>query len=146
MFTPSFRITPGMFSNVEQLGRIMGLLQAVRLPGVYAQELLATVEAEIIHASTAIEGNTLTQEQVTEVLRGQPVQALRRDIQEVKNYQATLAYIHDIAAGTATFTHQTILYTPDNLGTAFPSAARGGRQAGRPLSHWICACGRLFLA
>lgn len=43
------------------------------------------------------------------MLRGQPVQALRRDIQEVKNYQATLAYIHDIAAGTATFTHQTIL-------------------------------------
>lgn len=98
-----------MFSNVEQLGRIMGLLQAVRLPGVYAQELLATVEAEIVHASTAIEGNTLTQEQVTEVLRGQPVQALRRDIQEVKNYQAALAYIHDIAAGTTTFTHQTIL-------------------------------------
>jgi Fic family protein len=109
MFIPSFSITPNMVSDVEQIGRIVGFLQAVRLPQPFVQDLLATIEAETVHASTAIEGNTLTQEQVTQVLRGQPVQALRRDIQEVKNYQSTLAYIHDIAAHTQTFTHQTIL-------------------------------------
>jgi Fic family protein len=109
MFRPNFRITPAMLTNIEQLGRIMGFLQAVRLPGTFAQELLAAVEAEIVHASTAIEGNTLTQEQVTQVLAGKQVHALARDIQEVKNYQATLVYIHVIAAQMPDFTHQTIL-------------------------------------
>ena len=109
MYTPAFTISPGLLTNVEHIGRILGFLQAVQLPGIYARELLATVEAEIVHASTAIEGNTLTQEQVTQVLAGLPVQALRRDIQEVKNYQATLVYIHAIADHTTAFTHQTIL-------------------------------------
>lgn len=98
-----------MLTAIEQLGRVMGFLQGVRLPGPYAQELLALLEAEIVHASTAIEGNTLTQEQVTEVLAGRPVQALRRDIQEVKNYQAALAYIDEVAAHGGEFTHQTVL-------------------------------------
>lgn len=109
MFTPVFTITPSMLTSIEQIGRILGFLQAVRLPGSYTQDLVATIEAEIVHASTAIEGNTLTQEQVTQVLRRQPVQALARDIQEVINYQATLSYIHEIAAQTERSTHQTIL-------------------------------------
>lgn len=109
MYAPTFTITPGLLTNIEQIGRILGFLQAVQPPGIYARELLATVEAEIVHASTAIEGNTLTQEQVTQVLAGLTVQALRRDIQEVKNYQAVLAYVHEIADHTAAFTHQTIL-------------------------------------
>lgn len=109
MFRPVFSITPSILTNVEQIGRIVGFLQAVRLPSRYSQELLTAVEAEVVHASTAIEGNTLTQEQVTQVLRGEQVQALRRDVLEVKNYQATLAYIYAIATHTGAFTHQTIL-------------------------------------
>ena len=109
MFIPSFTVTPPVLTAVEQIGRAVGFLQAVRLPPDFARELLATVEAETIHASTAIEGNTLTQEQVTQVLRGQTVLALARDVHEVKNYQATLAYIHELATVTTAFTHQTIL-------------------------------------
>ncbi|MCO5214320.1 MAG: Fic family protein [Caldilinea sp.] len=109
MYTPFFTVTPTILTSIEQIGRILGYLQAVRLPAGAAQEILAQVEAETVHASTAIEGNTLTQEQVTAVLAGRTVQALARDIQEVKNYQATLSYIHEIAAVTDTFSHQTVL-------------------------------------
>ena len=55
MHAPAFTITPQLLTNMEQIGRILGFLQAVQLPGAYARELLATVEAEIVHASTAIE-------------------------------------------------------------------------------------------
>ena len=109
MYTPFFTVTPAMLTAIEQIGRILGYLQAVRLPAGAAQEILAQVEAETVHASTAIEGNTLTHEQVTAVLAGRTVQALARDIQEVKNYQATLSYIHEIEAVTEAFSHQTVL-------------------------------------
>ena len=109
MYRPFFTVTPTILTTVEQIGRILGYLQAVRLPAGAVQEILAQVEAETVHASTAIEGNTLTQEQVTAVLAGRTVQALARDIQEVRNYQGTLSYIHEIAAVTQAFSHQTVL-------------------------------------
>ncbi len=109
MYRPRFTVMPAILHNIEQIGRIMGFLQAVQLSAAAQQELVDVVEAETVHASTAIEGNTLTREQVTRLLRGQAVRAIARDVQEVKNYQETLRYIREIAQHTARFTQQTIL-------------------------------------
>jgi Fic family protein len=108
MFDPAFTITPAILSNVEQAARILGFLQGVYLPDSWRLELAAEVTAEMVHASTAIEGNTLTREQVTRVLRGERVQAVERDVREVRNYYETLLHIRAVAASTERFTHQTI--------------------------------------
>jgi len=46
-----------------------------------------------VHSSTSIEGNKLTLEQVTAVLKGEKLQAPRKDVTEVKNYRTVLHYI-----------------------------------------------------
>lgn len=108
MFIPAFTITPAMLSNVEQAARILGFLQGVRLPDAWRLELAAEVTAEMVHASTAIEGNTLTRAQVTRVIRGERVQAVERDVREVRNYYETLLHVREVAALTERFTHQTV--------------------------------------
>jgi len=130
MYRPRFIITPLILNNIEQISRILGFLSAVRLSTAYAQELIAEVEAEMVHASTAIEGNTLTREQVTRLLRGQTVRAIARDVQEVKNYQETLRYIRDIAQHTARFSQQTILDLHYRLLRGVNDAIAGKYRAG----------------
>lgn len=109
MYKPYFQITPLILKNIEEIGRVFGYLQAVQLPKSYNQEYIEKVVAETVHASTAIEGNTLTQDQVEKVIRGEKISAIERDIREAKNYFQALEHIRDIAGHTEDFTQQTIL-------------------------------------
>jgi Fic family protein len=70
MFISQFQITPKITKKIEAIGAIFGYFKAVQLPEGYKKELISKVTAEAVHASTAIEGNTLTQNQVKEVLEG----------------------------------------------------------------------------
>lgn len=75
---------------MEKIGVVFGYFKAVQLPENYRRELVSKVTAERVHASTAIEGNTLTQKQVDDVLSGKPVTAQAKEIKEVKNYNKAL--------------------------------------------------------
>jgi len=96
MFNPHFQITPKITKNIEAIGAIFGYFSAVQLPDGYKKELISKVTAETIHASTAIEGNTLTQSQVNEVLAGKKIHAQEQDIQEILNYNNALDYIESL--------------------------------------------------
>lgn len=109
MYIPVFEITPLILKNIEEIGQIFGYLKAIQLPQLYRQEYFEKIAAETVHASTAIEGNTLTQDQVEKVIRGEQITAIQRDIREAKNYYQTLEYIRDVAQHTESFTQQTIL-------------------------------------
>lgn len=109
MYVPDFQITPLILKNIEEIGRVFGYLKAIQLPQSYRQEYFEKIAAETVHASTAIEGNTLTRDQVEKVIKGEPIQAIQRDIREAKNYYQTLEYIRDVAQHTADFSQQTIL-------------------------------------
>ena len=82
MFTPKFTITPKITQDIENIGAVFGYFRAVRLPENYRRELVSRITAETVHASTAIEGNTLTQKQVADVLSGKQVTAKDREIKE----------------------------------------------------------------
>lgn len=97
MFTPYFSITPEITKDIEAIGAAFGYFQAVQLPENYKKELVAKVTAETVHSSTAIEGNTLTQKQVEEVLRGKKIIAEDQDIKEIINYNKALEYIERLA-------------------------------------------------
>lgn len=109
MYTPYFSITPQIISDIEEIGRVVGYLQALKIPREYQQEYIKKVAAETVHASTAIEGNTLTQDQVSQLQAGKRVKAIERDVREAQNYFKTLEYIQDVSGHMDAFTQQTIL-------------------------------------
>lgn len=96
MYTPRFSITPKVTQDLEKLGSVFGYFKAVQLPENYKKGLVFKVTAEAVHASTAIEGNTLTQQQVDDVLAGKQVTALEKEIKEVENYNRALGNIEKL--------------------------------------------------
>ncbi len=96
MLTPYFTITPKLTKNLEAIGTTFGYFKAVSLPENYRKEFVSKITAETVHASTAIEGNTLTEKQVREVLQGKKIPAQEIDIQEVINYNKALYLIEQL--------------------------------------------------
>ncbi len=93
MFKPYFTITPKITKDIELIGQVFGYFKVIKLPEGYRKELISKVTAETVHASTAIEGNTLTERQVAEVLQGKKIHAEEQDINEIVNYNRALEYI-----------------------------------------------------
>jgi Fic family protein len=108
MYLPRFTLTPKMTTNLEQIGAVFGFIRTVTIPTQFREEYVAKIMAEAIHASTAIEGNTLTQEQVTKVIGGEKITAIDRDIKEVQNYHEILQSIKHVAKETNSYTEKTI--------------------------------------
>lgn len=93
-YSPPCRITAAIVRLVaaisEELGRHSALIE-----GAHTLRLRRENRIRTIHASLAIENNTLTLDQVTAVINGKRVLGLPREIQEVRN--ALAAY--DAMAG-----------------------------------------------
>jgi Fic family protein len=83
-YTPPYRITPTILHSIEQIGEALGNLRAGSDSAV-VPVLRRGNRIKTVHASLAIEGNSLSLEQVTAVLSGKRVLAQPREIQEVRN-------------------------------------------------------------
>ena len=83
METPPYSVTPGIVSRIERIGEAIGRWEISR----EAQDLRLRRINRIrtIRGSLAIEGNTLSEEQVSTILDGEPVVAPPREIQEARN-------------------------------------------------------------
>jgi len=86
-YQPPYSATPAIVTLVAQIGEAVGRL-AVITDSVLALRLRRINRIRTIRGSLAIEGNTLSEEQVTAVLNGKPVVAPPREIQEVRNASA----------------------------------------------------------
>jgi Fic family protein len=82
--SPPFTITPAILSLVAEIAGEVGRLGAVAGQGS-VPKLRRENRIKSIHASLAIENNTLTLEQVTAVIAGKRVLGKPSEIQEVKN-------------------------------------------------------------
>lgn len=82
-----------MTRDIEAIGAVFGFFRKIQIPEGYRKEFVSKVTAETIHASTAIEGNTLTEKQVEDVLQGKKIHAENQDIKEILNYNNALEYI-----------------------------------------------------
>jgi Fic family protein len=96
MFIPHFTITPKITQNIELIGQVFGFFRAIKLPEGYRKELISKITAETVHASTAIEGNTLTEKQVVDVLQGKKIYAQDQDIREIINYNTALSSLEKL--------------------------------------------------
>ncbi len=83
-YIPPYEITDEMLELVseimENLGKLSGVNELKKLP-----RLRRVSRIKSIHSSLAIENNTLSIEQVTDVINGKRVLAPQKDIEEVHN-------------------------------------------------------------
>ena len=80
---PPYSITPDMLFCVEQIGEAIGRTEESVVPADLHLRRINRIRT--IRGSLAIEGNTLSEEQVSTILDGKPVVAPLREIQEVRN-------------------------------------------------------------
>ncbi|MBN4077078.1 Fic family protein [Mariprofundus ferrooxydans] len=88
-YQPPFMVTPRIIDLVGKISEAVGRL-SVCAESDQALRLRRINRIRTIHGSLAIEGNTLSEEQITAILEGKHVIAPPREIQEVKN--AIIAY------------------------------------------------------
>ena len=85
MYTPPFEITTEILRLVSEISELLGVLTATLEDNVPSPMLRKANQIKTIHSSLAIEHNSLSLEQVTDVIDGKHVLGAPNEIQEVKN-------------------------------------------------------------
>lgn len=97
MLTPKFTLTPELVTNLTQIERLYGQLEALRIPKKLELNLERDNLVQSSYISNSIEGNPLSLPEVTNLLLGDRVPA-NRDEKEVKNYFNLLKTLPDFVA------------------------------------------------
>src|SRR5437016_266039 len=93
-FVPVFTITSRLLGLSEEIAALRERVQAATVELAWIPALQKDTRARNVHASTAIEGNPLTLEQVRAIEEGVTLTAAdERSHREVLNYFAGLRYI-----------------------------------------------------
>ena len=87
-YQPPFTVSTEAISMIAEISALIERY-AILMEQADALRLRRVNKVKTIHSSLAIEGNTLTEQQVTDILDGKRVLAPLREIQEVKNAIAT---------------------------------------------------------
>ena len=90
-YQPPYTITPIILNLVAQISEVVGRL-TVLADQAHSLRLRRVSRIRTIHGSLAIEGNTLSEAQITAILDGKRVIAPPREVLEVRN--ALAAYEH----------------------------------------------------
>lgn len=108
-FVPQFTITPLLLSEVERVAVLRERIQSAVVDMAWIPALQKDTRSRNVHASTAIEGNPLTLDQVRALEEGRELSGAGvRHEREVLNYFAGLRYVEKNAA-KKTIRHADIL-------------------------------------
>jgi len=98
-YVPQFTITPHLLAKVEQVAALRERIQSAAVDLAWIPALQKDTRTRNGHASTAIEGNPLTLEQVRALEEGRELSgSTTRHRREVLNYFAGLRYVEKHAA------------------------------------------------
>lgn len=98
-YIPQFTITPDLLSEVEKVAALRERIQSSVVDFAWIPALQKDTRTRNVHASTAIEGNPLTLDQVRALEEGRELSASgTRHKREVLNYFAGLRYVEKNAA------------------------------------------------
>lgn len=93
-YVPQFTITPALLAEVEQVAALRERIQNAVVDLAWIPALQKDTRTRNVHASTAIEGNPLTLEQVRALEEGRELSASsERSKREVLNYFAGLRFV-----------------------------------------------------
>ena len=82
-YEPPYVITPEILARVEEVGEAIGRAEAMAAWQDLRLRRINRIRS--IQGSLAIEGNALSEGEITTLLEGRPVAAPPRDIQEARN-------------------------------------------------------------
>lgn len=94
--SPQFRLTPTILNSIGAIERAQGLIDGAPLVPTYERELQEQALVSTIHASTHIEGNTLSSKVIQRLLAGEEVSARQREVQEIINYRKVIEYLDKV--------------------------------------------------
>lgn len=98
-YVPHFTITPRLLAEAEQVAVLRERIQSAVVDFAWIPALQKDTRTRNVHASTAIEGNPLTLEQVRALEEGRELSSSgERHKREVVNYFAGLRYVEKHAA------------------------------------------------
>jgi len=101
-YIPQFTITPSLLSKVEQVAALRERIQGAVVDLTWMPALQKDTRSRNVHASTAIEGNPLTLDQVRALEAGRELSAsVARPKREVLNYFAGLRFVEKHATQEA---------------------------------------------
>jgi len=97
MFRPNFRHTNKIVKNLTLISEARAIVLNAPLIPKWEVSLRRDALLRSAHSSTAIEGNSLSFEQVSDLAAGRDIMVRRKDKQEVLNYLEALEKIPDFA-------------------------------------------------
>jgi Fic family protein len=126
-FVPAFTITARLLAMTEQIAALRERIQSASVELSWIPSLQKDSRARNVHASTAIEGNPLTLEQVRAIEEGRTLAAAGEVAQrEVLNYFAGLRYVEK-NAGRKTIRHEDVFSLHRILAEAVMDQGDAGR-------------------
>ena len=93
MFEPKFKYTHNIVNNLVEIASARELILNSYLVPKWEVSLRREALIKAAHASTAIEGNPLSLEEVSDLAQGRKVTTTRKARQEVMNYLRVLEHI-----------------------------------------------------
>ena len=93
MYTPKYELTPQLLSLITTIERYYGQIEALKIPAKLELNLTRDNLVKSSYASNRIEGNPLSEAEVTNLLLNDRVPT-NRDEKEVINYFTILKHIH----------------------------------------------------
>jgi len=97
MFKPKYSITPNILSNLIKTAEARAVIDNAYLVPKWEVALRREALIKNAHASTAIEGNPLSLEQVSDLAMGRDIMAARKAKAEVVNYLKVLEELPGLA-------------------------------------------------
>lgn len=109
MYRPNFKITPKILKTIAQISASREVILNAPLLPTWDVKLRKEAILKMVHHSTSIEGNRLTEDEVSRLLRGEDITAREKDKQEVRGYVKVLEYIDRLGEeGIQNITHDII--------------------------------------
>src|SRR3989338_4688122 len=99
MYLPRFSITNKILRNIGLVEAGREVIMNAPLVPAYEKKFREEAIVRTVHHGTHIEGNELNFSEAERVLKGQPVVARDRDIQEVINYRNVLNFLDYVGQG-----------------------------------------------
>ncbi|OGF99620.1 hypothetical protein A3D78_04605 [Candidatus Gottesmanbacteria bacterium RIFCSPHIGHO2_02_FULL_39_14] len=93
MYTPKYSITNKILKNIGIVEACREVIDNAPLVPAYEKKFREEAIIRTVHHGTHIEGNELNLTEAEQVIKGNPVVAKDRDIQEVINYRNVLNYL-----------------------------------------------------
>src|SRR5678815_1591455 len=127
-FEPAFTVTAPLLRTLEAIADLRAKIAAATIQVTWVPQLQKDSRNRGAHASTAIEGNPLTLEEVRALEAGTPLPArTERSRREILNYFAGLRWMEKRAARGAPVTHEDVLRLHALLAEGVMDQGQAGR-------------------